>query len=45
MVLYMDHKIIEINGILIITLTKKLCDLHKMKAAYYMNIEQIGNEN
>ncbi len=43
MVFCMERKIREINGSLIVTLPKQLCDLYNMKAGDYMSIEPIGN--
>lgn len=39
----MERKLRNINGSLIITLPKQLCDLYNMKAGDSMKIEPIGN--
>jgi len=39
----MERKLRNINGSLIITLPKQMCDLYKMKAEDSIKIEPIGN--
>jgi len=39
----MERKLRDINGSLIITLPKQMCDLYGMEAGDSMKIEPIGN--
>ena len=42
MEIYMERKLREINGSLVVTIPKQICDLYKMKNGDMMEIEPIG---
>ena len=42
MVFYMERKLREINGSLVVTIPKQICDLYKMKNGDMLEIEPIG---
>ena len=42
MVFYMDRKLHNINGSLVITLPKQICDLYNFQPGDNINIETIG---
>ena len=42
MEIYMERKLREINGSLVVTIPKQICDLYKMKNGDMLEIEPIG---